>query len=806
MFFNHKLVNKLTIVGLFLLPVILFLDVFFDKYPVTSADPAIKYWSAVYNSQNISNGNFTLWNKNAGVGQSVFFSSILHSPFSALAIFLSFFENKAFGISIFLWAQFLFFVITLGTLIKRRLNLSSAAIFAIAIISIFSPANLNEYLFNGFSGYLLFPLMLHLFYKANSGNGDYYYSACLGTVLAIANWLSNESVTQYSLIFFGFMSLYLWIDSTKLLLSFWRVVKFMIIATLVWLGLMAFWLFPFGVELTSLERSHIYSNSSGDSLFTILKSLVGPFTSWTFIDEKMITTGLLTRWESMGYFVSMLLAPSLIYFLLNRKSFKKIERFFFYYALGYLFLSWLNRYIPILGFIVTITKSTSWWRSYPLFIFSSAISIGIVINHLFNNINEVEKKINSLLLKITTYFSFLYLIAGSLILTLFLLWSFFPDIFLSFLKLFSIRPKEEILKYFDYYYFTIPVIFWILIIPFSSFLILWIWTRAYVSKGNLSNNWPILFIIALLLLHLSLVHVYYPMNSGINKNDLLSESDFIKQLSTDDRIFIVETEHNIIEEKYGTATDLSNAIQLAKVPDYSRYQSSINFRGNYFTTLETAGIYSMGSNLTPNNLSDFHSAVLNNDERRKTKYKYKKGYLRAGVESVKSPLIDVASISYIMASMPIIDKDLQLVHEGDQYFIYKNVSSFPKFFLAAEELLNDIYENELPLFAKQNFYEPNKMLGTIKANESKFYHFEVDSSSDSVLVINDLFHDDWTATLDGMPIEIFPVNYIFKGVRIPKGSHQLELIFKPNGLIAGISLSFATLIIILFIFFRRRVL
>jgi len=71
---NKKLINNLTIVGLLFLSSFLFFDtIFFDKYPVTSADPAIKYWSAVYNSQNIAKGIFSLWNSSAGVLGKVYF-------------------------------------------------------------------------------------------------------------------------------------------------------------------------------------------------------------------------------------------------------------------------------------------------------------------------------------------------------------------------------------------------------------------------------------------------------------------------------------------------------------------------------------------------------------------------------------------------------------------------------------------------------------------------------------------------------------------------------------------------------------
>jgi len=801
---NKKLINNLTIVGLLFLSSFLFFDtIFFDKYPVTSADPAIKYWSAVYNSQNIAKGIFSLWNSSAGVGQSVFFNSILQSPFSALASFLSFFEDSAFGVSLYIWLQISFFVLLIGTVIKKTFNLLPISIFVIAIISIFSPAILNESLFNGSSGYLLFPLMLYFVSEANNNKGDFLNALYLGIVLAISHWLSNVSVVQFSLVFFGVMLLYLWLDFNRFKSSLWRPIKFMLIATTVWAGLMAFWLVPFVTEVLSTSRSHTYNIYGGYSLFNIIKALLAPFTSWIFFDEKMITTGLLTSFESLGLYVSMLLLPSLIYFFLNKNLFKPIERFFFYYVFGYLFLAWLNQYIPILGLLVKITKATGWWRSYPLFVFSSAISIGLVVNILFRNTYKKKKEVNYLLKKGTEVFSFIYLIVGVLLSFLFLFWLFIPDAFLSFFQHLSVRPKEEIAKFFDYYYFNSPLIYWILIIPFSSSLVLWIWSKAYSSDKGLSNYWALLFTIALFSLHFSLVHIYYPMNSGIQNNNNLSETIFIKGLSKSDRLLILQNEQNEVEKKFGNRTNFDNAIKLASVPEFSRYQSDINFRGNFFSTLQTTGVYTEGSNLTPKHLNNFHSEVIKSDKTISDKYTTNKGYLLVGRKSIESPLIDVAAVSHVASSLTINSDRLKLIHEGDQYLIYKNISAFPKYFLSNPEIIDSSYQALSDLDVGQDFYVPNMMNGKIKVNDLNGYSLDIESPVDSVLVISDLYHHGWSASLNDVPIDIFRVNYLFKGVKIPAGSHNLHMTFLASNFWTGVIISLISFAIILILLFRR---
>lgn len=45
------------------------------------------------------------------------------------------------------------------------------------------------------------------------------------------------------------------------------------------------------------------------------------------------------------------------------------------------------------------------------------------------------------------------------------------------------------------------------------------------------------------------------------------------------------------------------------------------------------------------------------------------------------------------------------------------------------------------------------------------------------LVYNDCFHDQWRAYMDGQSIKILRTNGAFKGLYIPKGKHQLKLVF-----------------------------
>lgn len=52
------------------------------------------------------------------------------------------------------------------------------------------------------------------------------------------------------------------------------------------------------------------------------------------------------------------------------------------------------------------------------------------------------------------------------------------------------------------------------------------------------------------------------------------------------------------------------------------------------------------------------------------------------------------------------------------------------------------------------------------------------SPQEGILILSDNYHRNWKASVNGNPSTLFPANYIFRGVRIPKGDFKVE--FKYN--------------------------
>ena len=56
---------------------------------------------------------------------------------------------------------------------------------------------------------------------------------------------------------------------------------------------------------------------------------------------------------------------------------------------------------------------------------------------------------------------------------------------------------------------------------------------------------------------------------------------------------------------------------------------------------------------------------------------------------------------------------------------------------------------------------------------------EVDAPGGGILVLNDVWHPWWRASVDGKPAEILKANVLFRAVVVPPGKHVVRFSFHP---------------------------
>jgi hypothetical protein len=63
------------------------------------------------------------------------------------------------------------------------------------------------------------------------------------------------------------------------------------------------------------------------------------------------------------------------------------------------------------------------------------------------------------------------------------------------------------------------------------------------------------------------------------------------------------------------------------------------------------------------------------------------------------------------------------------------------------------------------------------------------SQAEAFLVLSDTAYPGWQATIDGAPTEIYTTNYLFRGVRVPAGTHEVRFVYAPTSWHRGVMIS-----------------
>jgi hypothetical protein len=71
----------------------------------------------------------------------------------------------------------------------------------------------------------------------------------------------------------------------------------------------------------------------------------------------------------------------------------------------------------------------------------------------------------------------------------------------------------------------------------------------------------------------------------------------------------------------------------------------------------------------------------------------------------------------------------------------------------------------------------------------------VQASRDAILVFSDSYYPGWLATIDGSPTAIYRANTTQRAVVVPAGEHQVRFRFRPASVLAGFSMSSASLLV-----------
>ena len=171
--------------------------------------------------------------------------------------------------------------------------------------------------------------------------------------------------------------------------------------------------------------------------------------------------------------------------------------------------------------------------------------------------------------------------------------------------------------------------------------------------------------------------------------------------------------------------------------------------------------------------------------------------------SYRSTFADLFGVRLIVTGVPVgeIDKslrpgDLDFVGRTADAYVYENPRALPRVMVVGDWRLADtrrLYTSGWP-----SGVDPRKtvllksrpqgvLAGVVRrpgtARLARYANTEIEVVADApdggLLLLNDVWHPWWRATVDGHPADVLRANAIFRAVALPPGSHTVRFTFAP---------------------------
>ncbi|WP_100962770.1 hypothetical protein [Bosea sp. FBZP-16] len=172
--------------------------------------------------------------------------------------------------------------------------------------------------------------------------------------------------------------------------------------------------------------------------------------------------------------------------------------------------------------------------------------------------------------------------------------------------------------------------------------------------------------------------------------------------------------------------------------------------------------------------------------------------------SYRCRLANLLGLRYIASPVPIEqvdsvlrDGDLKLIARTKQGYVYENPRALPRVqFVGGWELADfegmtqsghwpEVDAQQAVLLEVEPPFAPPEGPARVRADlrlsryENTEIEIEVTAAAAGFVVLNDIWHPWWRATVDGVDAEILKANVLFRAVQVPAGTHKVRFSFKP---------------------------
>lgn len=181
-----------------------------------------------------------------------------------------------------------------------------------------------------------------------------------------------------------------------------------------------------------------------------------------------------------------------------------------------------------------------------------------------------------------------------------------------------------------------------------------------------------------------------------------------------------------------------------------------------------------------------------------------------GNRTMVHPIVHLLNIRYFLThshsgvSLPFT----VVLQEGD-VSICENPDALPRAFVpksvrrVAESEIIDMmdridFDPSQVAYVSEDMDVPDECRGTVVIRDVSAVELELSAEmeTDGVVVTSDMWTSDWTATLDGMPTKIIKIDYALRGIKVPAGSHTVQMRYQPASVRTGFQLCLVSLLVL----------
>ena len=80
-------------------------------------------------------------------------------------------------------------------------------------------------------------------------------------------------------------------------------------------------------------------------------------------------------------------------------------------------------------------------------------------------------------------------------------------------------------------------------------------------------------------------------------------------------------------------------------------------------------------------------------------------------------------------------------------------------------------------------------LVTLVSYRSEKIVIQANAANDAFLLLSDTYYPGWRCAIDGVNVPIFITDFLFRGVHLPPGNHEIVFSYQPQSFIWGLRIS-----------------